>query len=179
MLNIKLAFAQTNPVVGDFANNAREICELMSQAHNSGVELLIFGELALSGYPMGDFSYRADLVAQSQLALDEIVRHSLSLVGLTSVVGHVALATSQSPRNQVSKAIAHNSASVISEGLVVGRYDKQMLPNYDVFDDWRNFVPGNSDLVFDKCGYKVAVAICEDIWGSNEQSRDWLQWALT
>ena len=171
MLNIKLAFAQTNPVVGDFANNAREICELMSKAHNSGVELLIFGELALSGYPMGDFSYRADLVAQSQLALDEIVRHSSSLVGLTSVVGHVALATSQSPRNQVSKAIAHNSASVISEGLVIGRYDKQMLPNYDVFDDWRNFVPGNSDLVFEKCGYKVAVAICEDIWGSSEQSQ--------
>ncbi len=171
MLNIKLAFAQTNPVVGDFANNGREICELMSKAHNSGVELLVFGELALSGYPMGDFSYRADLVAQSQLALDEIVKHSSTLSGLTSVIGHIALATSQGPRNQVSMAIAHNSASVIADGSVIGRYDKQLLPNYDVFDDWRNFVPGTSELVFEVSGHKVGVAICEDIWGSMEQSQ--------
>ena len=171
MLNITLAFAQTNPVVGDFANNARDICELMTQAHESGIELLVFGELALSGYPMGDFSYRADLVAQSQRALDDIVSHSAALSGLTSVVGHIALAIKAGPANQISNAIAHNSASVISEGLVLGRYDKQLLPNYDVFDDWRNFVPGDSELVFEKSGYKVAVAICEDIWGSRDQPR--------
>jgi NAD+ synthase (glutamine-hydrolysing) len=171
VLNIKLAFAQTNPVVGDFANNAREIRELMSKAHESGVELLVFGELALSGYPMGDFSYRADLVSQSQSALDEIVKHSSTLSGLTSVVGHIAFANSEKPRNQVSRAIAHNSASVIAEGSVIGRYDKQLLPNYDVFDDWRNFVPGTSELVFEISGHRVGVAICEDIWGSSEQSQ--------
>ena len=170
MLNIKLAFAQTNPVVGDFANNAKEICSLMSQAHEAGVELLVFGELALSGYPMGDFSYRADLVAQSEAALQTVVAHSSLLNGLTTVLGHIALATGKSPQEQVSNAIAHNSASVISNGSVLGRYDKHLLPNYDVFDDWRNFIPGTEELVFEVAGIRVGVAICEDIWGSREQA---------
>jgi len=170
VLNIKLAFAQTNPVVGDFKNNAAEICSLMTEAVDSGVELLVFGELALSGYPMGDFSYRADLVQQSDHALSQIVKHSESLKGLTTVLGHIALASSTGPRAQVSKAIAHNSASVISEGKVLGRYHKQLLPNYDVFDDWRNFIPGESELVFELAGLKVAVAICEDIWGQKDQA---------
>ena len=170
VLNIKLSFAQTNPVVGDFANNAEEICSLMSQAHVSGIELLVFGELALSGYPMGDFSYRADLVAQNEAALATVVEHSRSLNGLTTVLGHIALANAQPPLGQVSKAIAHNSASVIAAGSVLGRYDKHLLPNYDVFDDWRNFIPGTAELVFEVSGLKVAVAICEDIWGPREQA---------
>ncbi len=166
MLNIKLAFAQTNPVVGDFANNAKVICELMSQAHSQGVELLVFGELALCGYPMGDYSYRADLVKECDAQLSQIVQHSRNLRGLTAVIGHIALAEESKPDSQVSAAIAHNSASVISEGSVLGRYDKMRLPNYDVFDDWRNFVPGNSELFFELNGLKIAVAICEDIWGA-------------
>ena len=169
MLNIKLAFAQTNPVVGDFANNAREICDLMTQAANQGIDLLIFGELALCGYPMGDFSYRADLVAQCDLALEGIVTHSKELRGLTVVVGHIALARGTKPQGQVSAAIAHNSASVVSEGRVLGRYDKMQLPNYDVFDDWRNFVPGHEELILDIKGHKVALAICEDIWDSPQR----------
>jgi NAD+ synthase (glutamine-hydrolysing) len=158
-------------VVGDFVNNAKEICSLMSQAHDSGVELLVFGELALSGYPMGDFSYRADLVAQSEAALATVVEHSKLLNGLTTVVGHIALASGKGPHDQVSKAIAHNSASVVSNGSVLGRYDKHLLPNYDVFDDWRNFIPGTQELVFEVSGVKVGVAICEDIWGPRDQAR--------
>lgn len=172
MLNIKLAFAQTNPVVGDFTNNALEICSLMSEAASEGVELLVFGELALSGYPMGDFSYRSDLVTQSDMALASVVAHSKSLNGLTTVLGHVALATKSKPANQISMAIAHNSASVISSGVVLGRYDKQLLPNYDVFDDWRNFIPGSEELIVEVAGLKIAVAICEDIWGPTGRARE-------
>lgn len=170
MLNIKLAFAQTNPVVGDFENNASEICQLISQAAAEGVELLVFGELALSGYPMGDFSYRSDLVSQSDQALGKVVTHSAQYPHLTVVLGHVALANAPKPNNQVSFAIAHNSASLIRGGEVLGRYDKQLLPNYDVFDDWRNFVPGSAELIFQLGGHSVAVAICEDIWGSSERA---------
>lgn len=169
VLNIKLAFAQTNPVVGDFSGNASEICDIMTQAAQQGVELLVFGELALSGYPLGDFSYRSDLVEQSVAALSSILEHSSSLSNLTTVLGHVSLATAQVPKIQVSKAIAHNSASVISSGKLIARYDKMRLPNYDVFDDWRNFVPGDQEVIFEISGHKIAIAICEDIWGDPDR----------
>jgi NAD+ synthase (glutamine-hydrolysing) len=105
-----------------------------------------------------------------EAALATVVEHSRSLNGLTTVLGHIALANAQPPLGQVSKAIAHNSASVIAAGSVLGRYDKHLLPNYDVFDDWRNFIPGTAELVFEVSGLKVAVAICEDIWGPREQA---------
>lgn len=170
MLNIKLAFAQTNPVVGDYAANAREIQALMFQAHKAGVELLIFGELALCGYPMGDFSLRRDLVERSEVVLQQLVDHSQSLPGLTVVVGHIRLARGSKPPIQSSEAIAHNSATVFSSGRILGQYDKQRLPNYDVFDDWRNFVPGDGELILQIAGLKVAVLICEDIWGDIDRA---------
>ena len=77
------------------------------------------------------------------------------------IVGHPSLAE-VSERN--GWAIAHNSASVIKGGKLIGTYHKQILPNFDVFDDWRNFVPGESELIFEINGTKCAVAICQDIW---------------
>lgn len=170
MLNIKLAFAQTNPVVGHYEANAKEIQALMDQAHKAGVDLLIFGELALCGYPMGDFSLRRDLVQRSELFLERIVEHSKSVPGLTVVVGHIRLASNQRPPIQATEAIAHNSATVLSGGQILGQYDKQRLPNYDVFDDWRNFVPGEGELVLELAGQKVAILICEDIWGDSTRA---------
>lgn len=169
-MKIKLAFAQTNPVVGDFSYNASEIRSLIDQAAESGVELLVFGELALSGYPLGDFSYRHDLIRQSDLTLEEIVKHSKSAPLLTFVLGHVSLAEAGRPAVQRSFAIAHNSASAIRNGQVLATYHKMDLPNYDVFDDWRNFVPGSSEAVFEVNGSKVAIAICEDIWSANNRA---------
>lgn len=171
MLNIKLAFAQTNPVVGNYEANSREIQALMSQAHKAGVELLIFGELALCGYPMGDFTLRRDLVERSELFLQQIVDYSASLPGLTLVVGHIRLAENLRQSIQASEAIAHNSATVFSGGLVLGQYDKQRLPNYDVFDDWRNFVPGAAELIVEISNHKVAILICEDIWGDRARAQ--------
>ena len=169
-MNIKLAFAQTNPVVGDFRGNAAEIRQMIDAAAASGVELLVFGELALSGYPLGDFSYRQDLIEQSDLALASIIAHSRTAPNLTVVLGHVSLAAGKRRSLQKSYAIAHNSASAISNGRVLGVYHKMDLPNYDVFDDWRNFVPGDQECLFEVGGQKVALAICEDIWGSSERA---------
>jgi NAD+ synthase (glutamine-hydrolysing) len=80
------------------------------------------------------------------------------------VLGHAALSSSAHTSIQSSDAIATNSASVFRDGKLIGRYDKQRLPNYDVFDDWRNFIPGSSELTFDVAGTSCAIAICEDIW---------------
>jgi NAD+ synthase (glutamine-hydrolysing) len=171
-MNINLAFAQTNPVVGDFRSNAFEIRHIMDQAADSGVDLLVFGELALSGYPLGDFSYRPDLIRQSDTALDSIVEHSKNSPGLTIVLGHISLALTDKPSTQKSYAIAHNSASAIANGRVLTTYHKMDLPNYDVFDDWRNFIPGTQEAIFEVSGHKVAIAICEDIWTQSDRGRN-------
>ena len=171
MQEIRIGFGQINPVVGDFAHNSEQVLNIMREAAGK-VDLLIFGELALCGYPLGDLSYRADIIAATQEALDELVAASAneSLASLTVVLGHVSAAES-TPDNQSSYAAAHNSATVFAGGKAIGRYDKKYLPNYDVFDDWRNFVPGSSELAFELKGQKVAVAICEDIWHPESTQR--------
>ena len=164
MQEIRIGFGQINPVVGDFAHNSEQILNIMHEAAGK-VDLLVFGELALCGYPLGDLSYRADIITATQEALYTLVSSSANgeIALLTVVLGHVSAATAQAGQ-QSSYASAHNSATVFAAGEVIGRYDKKYLPNYDVFDDWRNFVPGSNDLFFDLKGHKVAVAICEDIW---------------
>ncbi|MEK9908042.1 MAG: nitrilase-related carbon-nitrogen hydrolase, partial [Aquiluna sp.] len=70
----------------------------------------------------------------------------------------------------MSYAKAHNSATAFSGGNVLARYDKRRLPNYDVFDDWRNFVPGTNDGTFSFKNRSIGMAICEDIWGDTERA---------
>lgn len=165
MQEIRIGFGQINPVVGDFEHNADRILGQLAQADGK-VDLVVFGELALCGYPLGDLSYRSDIIEKTQQTLKRLVAESKRFPALTIVLGHVSAAESKDSR-QSAFAIAHNSATVFRNGQVIGRYDKQRLPTYDVFDDWRNFVPGNQELVFDLKGQRVAVAICEDIWDPN------------
>lgn len=164
MQEIRIGFGQINPVIGDFQHNLNIIESHMAEAADS-VDLLIFGELALCGYPLGDLSYRADIIEKTQRSLDSLVLSSKRYPNLTVVVGHVSMAKKASDK-QSALAIANNSATVFRAGEVLGRYDKQRLPNYDVFDDWRNFVPGDSECIFEVKDKKIAVAICEDIWDS-------------
>lgn len=167
MPEIKVGLAQTNPVVGDYENNAAVIHSMMAQAHSEGLDLIVFGELALNGYPLGDLSYRSDVIQAGERTLEELISKSAAFLGLTIVLGHAAVSSIERSSLQSSDAIATNSASVFSNGKLIGRYDKQRLPNYDVFDDWRNFIPGDSELVFSVAGTKCAIAICEDIWDEN------------
>ena len=164
MLPLRLAFGQTNPVVGDFEGNLAQILKQSESAAQQDIQLLIFGELSLCGYPLGDLSYRKDLVKRSEEALTRLVVESSKYPSLTMLVGYARVA-GHSSSLQSSKAIAHNSAAVIRNGELIGVYDKQLLPNYDVFDDWRNFVPGSTELTVDVAGVRVGVKICEDIWG--------------
>jgi len=163
--SIKVAFAQTNPVVGDVSHNLDQLLSLAELAAGNA-DLLVSGELAISGYPLGDLSYREDVIDRSKAAVAKLVAASgePKFSELYFVVGHATMAASKLTHIQSSKAIAHNSASVIHNGELIGTYHKQILPNYDVFDDWRNFVPGNQELVFDVRGTTCAIAICEDIW---------------
>lgn len=175
MQEIRIGFGQINPVVGDFEHNAEQVLSQLAEAHGK-VDLVVFGELALCGYPLGDLSYRSDVIEKTQQALDRLVAESKRFPGLTVVLGHVSAASTKDSK-QSAFAIAHNSATVFENGQVIGRYDKQRLPTYDVFDDWRNFVPGNQDLIFDLNGQRVAVAICEDIWDSSSPQAERLKQA--
>jgi NAD+ synthase (glutamine-hydrolysing) len=170
---IKVGLAQTNPVVGDYENNAAVIDSVMAQAHSECLDLVVFGELSLNGYPLGDLSYRKDVIEAGERTLEHLIAKSVAYPGLTIVLGHAALSSTGRSSIQSSDAIATNSASVFCAGRLIGRYDKQRLPNYDVFDDWRNFIPGDGELIFEVAGTKCAIAICEDIWdqGSDRGSK--------
>ena len=165
MMPIKVAFAQTNPVVGDLVQNLDMVEAAITEAAELA-DVLVFGELALCGYPLGDHSYRADLIEATEIALAKLIDFTASpaIADLTVVIGHVSKAQKKQRDFQSSRAIAHNSASVIRGGKLLGTYHKQLLPNFDVFDDWRNFIPGSDELIFDVSGVTCAIAICEDIW---------------
>ncbi len=173
MQEIRIGFGQINPVVGDFEHNAAQVLAQLAQADGK-VDLVVFGELALCGYPLGDLSYRLDVIEKTEKTLHQLIERSTQHPNLTIVLGHVSAASSKESQ-QSAYAIAHNSATVFRNGKVIGRYDKQRLPTYDVFDDWRNFVPGTEELIFELNGQKVAVAICEDIWDAKSGQAERLQ----
>lgn len=163
MPKVRLALAQTNPVVGAIEANLQQIFEGVQTAANSGANLVLFGEMSVTGYPIEDLAGRKSFIEQAQDAVTALAQR-LSQQGLGEiavVIGHPALAPSTTKRNW---AIAQNCASVLLGGKVLGKYAKHHLPNYSVFDEYRIFVPGEELLTFDFHGLKFATLICEDIW---------------
>ena len=161
MPSLRLAMAQINPIVGDLAGNIRQILEKVQQAQDQGSKLVLFPELALTGYPIEDLALSKDFLKESEQALDSLAQE-LSKRGqgnMRVIVGHPKLA-----KNPTSWAIGQNCASLIFDGKVQESYSKHHLPNYSVFDEYRVFVPGDQLLTFEIDGLKFATVICEDIW---------------
>jgi NAD+ synthase (glutamine-hydrolysing) len=123
--------------------------------------LVLFPELALTGYPIEDLALSKDFIKDSERALDnlaqELARRGQGQIRV--VVGHPALA-----KSPTSWAIGQNCASLIFDGKVQASYAKHHLPNYSVFDEYRVFVPGDQLLTFEVDGIRFATVICEDIW---------------
>jgi len=158
-MGLKVALAQINPTVGDFAGNAKLIVESCRQARGAGADLVAVGEMALTGYPVEDLALRRDFQRASEDALLRLAG-ALSEGGLgqlTVVVGYLGEAVG-------GAQLGTNSGAVIQGGEITTRYDKHHLPNYGVFDEHRYFEAGQSACVFEVAGAKVALAICEDIW---------------
>jgi NAD+ synthase (glutamine-hydrolysing) len=150
-MKLRVALAQINPTVGDLAGNAGLIAEAVKGAQDQGANLIVFPEMIVTGYPVEDLALRPSFQAASIRAVQEI---AASITGdIVAVVGYL----DQGPKNAV--AIIHN-------GKIVATYVKRHLPNYGVFDEFRNFVAGDQSLVVRIHGVDVAVAICEDIWHS-------------
>jgi NAD+ synthase (glutamine-hydrolysing) len=153
--------AQINPTVGDLVGNSQQILEKVRQAQEMGANLVLFPEMALTGYPIEDLALSRDFLLESGKSLEALASELASLGHgqMRVVVGHPALA-----KTPTAWAIGQNCASLIFEGKVQARYAKHHLPNYSVFDEYRVFVPGNELLVFELNGLKIATVICEDIW---------------
>ena len=148
-MKLRVALAQINPTVGDLAGNGALIAQAVKSAQSHGANLIVFPEMIVTGYPVEDLALRPSFQAASIRAVQEI---AASITGdIVAVVGYL----DQGPKNAVA---------VIHEGKVRATYVKRHLPNYGVFDEFRNFVPGDQSLVVRIHGVDVAVAICEDIW---------------
>ncbi len=171
-MTLSVCVAQLNYVVGDMAGNARKIIDAAHQAHRRGACLLLTPELALCGYAAEDLFLRPAFIDACDDALNAVVRETASLKGLSIVVGHparVLSAVGAQRDRSVSTAALHNAASVLCEGQVLLTYAKQELPNYQVFDERRYFVPGDEVGVFDVTGaggerVRCGLLICEDAW---------------
>lgn len=163
MPKVRLALAQTNPVVGDISGNIEQIFSAVTEASKSKADLVLFGEMSVTGYPIEDLAARESFIRAAEKACVELAtRLAESGHGdLAVVIGLPTLAPKSAGRNW---AMAQNSAAVIREGKIIGTYAKHHLPNYSVFDEYRIFVPGDDLLTFEHRGLKFSTLICEDIW---------------
>lgn len=154
-MKLRLALAQVNPTVGDLAGNAALITSTVTSAQESGADIVVFPEMIVTGYPVEDLALRPSFQIASKAMIAKIAQ---SISGqIVAVVGYLDTSHDGAPQNAVA---------IIHERQIKARYVKRHLPNYGVFDEFRNFTPGASSLVVRINGIDVAVAICEDIWHS-------------
>ena len=151
-MKLRLALAQINPTVGDLAGNAALVLKLAADAQAAGAAIVIFPEMVLTGYPVEDLALRPSFQAASKNALETLARQLTPEI--VSIVGYLDNVDGK-PQNMVA---------VISGGEVKARYAKCHLPNYGVFDEYRNFVAGDRTLIVRIHGVDVGIAICEDLW---------------
>ena len=153
-MTLRIAMAQFDFPVGDVAGNRDRIARMIEEARDEhGADIVLFPELALSGYPPEDLLYRPSFLRDCQLALNEI---AANVHGIVAVVGWP----------QAAGAVVYNAASVLRDGAVEQTYRKRELPNYAVFDERRYFDvdPDRDDCVFEVKGTQVGLVICEDLW---------------
>jgi len=147
---MRLALAQINPVVGDLDGNRALVLERLSEAKDRGADLVLFPELAVTGYPPEDLLLRPGFVRAAARSLEEIAR---SARGIVAVVG-----TPHFDRD------LFNAAAVCAGGEVRAFVRKRFLPNYGVFDEFRYFAPGDGLYLFEHGETLVGGTVCEDMW---------------
>jgi NAD+ synthase (glutamine-hydrolysing) len=168
---MRVAVAQLNPLVGDVAGNAAAIHAAYEHGAGAGAHVVAVGELALTGYPPEDLVLKPAFVAAVAASLRELAAatgEAALVVGfverLPDEAGDAGEWRPVASEGTIYPPLA-NSAAVLRRGRIEGVYRKQRLPNYGVFDEARYFRAGTRPLVFRAGGERVAVTICEDLWG--------------
>jgi NAD+ synthase (glutamine-hydrolysing) len=159
MGQIRIALAQINPTVGDLVSNSELVLKNAKDAAQSGAVVVVYPEMVLTGYPVEDLANRPTFRAASISAINKLAADAklAGLGQLTLLVGYLGQSQNGEPQNCLA---------VIYEGEVRTNYIKHHLPNYGVFDEFRNFKAGDSSVVIRVCGVDIGLAICEDIWQS-------------
>jgi len=146
---LRIAMAQINPVLGDLEGNSQLILGAVKEALVSGADVVLFSEMVLTGYPVEDLALRPAFQSASRRRVNELAEQIEKIGGgeLLVIIGY--LDHDEKPEHR---------------GKVVGKYVKHHLPNYGVFDEFRNFGQGDKSLVIRFGSIDIALAICEDIW---------------
>jgi NAD+ synthase (glutamine-hydrolysing) len=147
---VRIALAQINARVGDLDGNAAKISSWIDRARDDGAELVLFPELAITGYPPEDLLLREYFLADAREALASAASHA---EGIVALIGY--------PERGYD---AYNALAVCADGEVKATYRKNQLPNYGVFDEERYFQVGDGGAVLDFGGARIGMTICEDIW---------------
>lgn len=147
---LRVALSQMNAVVGDIAGNERAILDAIARAREAGAQLVLFPELALTGYPPEDLLLKEHFLRDARTALDRIA---------TATTGIVALVGFPEREDDV-----YNALAVLADGAVQAVYRKVHLPNYGVFDEQRYFQSGSGPALVELGGHRIGLTICEDIW---------------
>lgn len=156
---MKIALAQINQTIGDFQRNTEKICLYIERARNQGADLIVFPELAVTGYPPKDFLDIPSFIDENLKALNQVANH---VSDISAIVGFV-------DRNKRRHGkLVHNAAAFIQDQKIVSLHHKSLLPTYDVFDECRYFEPAHaiSPVKFMDC--TLGISICEDIWNDEE-----------
>jgi len=155
---IRIALAQQDFPVGDMTGNLARVQKSIASALEKGADLILFPEMAISGYPPEDLLLRPGFMRRCHEVMDELL---VSVKGIDVVIGH--------PWTHGEERF--NAVSWLRDGVVLGRYFKQELPNYAVFDERRYFSAGTQSLVIEIKGSHIGVVICEDAWVTGPASR--------
>ncbi|MFO0196443.1 MAG: NAD+ synthase [Clavibacter sp.] len=152
---LRIAMDQINPVLGDLEGNSQLILGAVKEALVSGADVVLFSEMVLTGYPVEDLALRPAFQSASRRRVNELAEQIEKIGGgeLLIIIGY--LDHNEKPENALA---------AIYQGKIVGKYVKHHLPNYGVFDEFRNFGQGDKSLVIRFGSIDIALAICEDIW---------------
>lgn len=153
---LRFGLAQINATVGDMRGNADSISRMIDSAKKGRVDVIVFPELCICGYPPEDLLHKSKFLQDNEVTLQDL---SNQTEAITLIVG-----LAQGDSNQ-----CYNSAAVIQDGQIRAIYQKGLLPNYGIFDEKRYFTPGQAPVILEKDRLHIAVTICEDIW-----DMDWL-----
>ncbi len=156
---MKIALAQLNYHVGNFELNTAKIIQHIKKARKKGADLVVFAELCVCGYPARDFLEFGEFINQCDAAAQKI---AAECTGIACIIGLPI------PNHKTEGKELNNSAYFIENGKVKGIVNKALLPNYDIFDEYRYFEPSTEFNCIEFMGHRIALTICEDLWNTIE-----------
>ena len=164
---MRLGLVQFNPTVGALIANTEATRGWIARAADAGVDLLVFPELSLTGYPPRDLLLQEGFIEDVRRCAERLAER---VTGAMTVL--IGAPWRVEGRGAPAGAALTNSVLVLRDGRIAARYDKRLLPSYDVFDEERYFVPGDAALVIDCAGVRVGLSVCEDLWKGMDVGAD-------